>query len=97
VVQTVKSLTIPSGQKKIFFEKPHVLCRIFFRISALLLTTQGYKSRISFGDPTFADYYELIWSNTYFEARGEGIFQGDVWVHNQSSVSITYTATEILV
>jgi len=33
----------------------------------------------------------------YFEAKGEGIFQGDVWVLNASDQNLQYVSTEILV
>ena len=97
MVQTVKSFTLLPGHQKIFIEKPHVLRRIFFRISAILSAVNGYQSRISFGDPTFVDCYILSLANTYFESKGEGIFQGDIWVNNYSSISINYSVTEILV
>ena len=97
MVQTVKSLTMAPGIKKIIFEKPRVLRRIFVKIVAVLPQTEGYKSHISFGDPSFYSYFTITGGHPDFEARGEGIFQGDIWLRNQSSVSIHYTATEILV
>ena len=97
MVQTVKSLTLSSGIKQIIFEKPHVLRRIFVRIVSLLPTSAGYKSNISFDDPSFYSFFTLTAKDTSFEVRGEGIFQGNIWLRNQSSVSIMYTATEILV
>ena len=97
MVQTLKSRSLLPGQQMLFIEKPRVLRRIFIRISALLSSTAGYKSWISFDDPSFSEYYTLDGSTSYLEAKGEGIFQGNIWVHNQSSVSIRYTATEILV
>jgi len=97
MVQTVKSLLLQPGQQAVFIEKPHALSRIFVRIAALLLPTQGYVSWISFDDPSFYDYYSLVGSAIYFEAKGEGIFQGNIWVRNHSSINIVYTATEILV
>ena len=97
MVQTVKTVKLQPGERTLFLEKPHVLCRIYFKIAALLSLGQGYKSNISFDDPLFQDYYLLLLSNTYLEAKGEGIFQGNIWVRNQSSISIDYAATEILV
>ena len=97
MVQTVKSLSLPPQQQKIFIEKPRVLRRIFFGISAVLPATAGYRSEISFDDPGFYTYYTLIGSTVYFEAKGEEICQGNVWVRNESTISITYSATEILV
>ena len=81
----------------LFIEKPHALSRIFVGIAALLPPTAGYLSGISFDDPKFYTYYTLIGSTVYFEAKGEGIFQGNIWVRNMSSITILYTATEILV
>ena len=81
----------------VLIEKPHALSRIFFGISALLPQTAGYKSKISFDDPMFYTFYTLIGSATYFKAKGEGIFQGNVWVRNESTIPITYSVTEILV
>ena len=97
MVQTVQTLTLSAGQQKIFFEKPHVLCRIYFKIVALLQQTAGYPSKISLGDPMFYSYFVLNGVNTYFESKGEGIFQGDIWVRNQSNTAVAYTASEILV
>ena len=97
MVQTVKSWSLPSQQQKIFIEKPRALRRIFFEISAILPTTAGYRSEISFDDPRFSNYYTMIGPILSFEAKGEGIFQGNVWVRNASSVSITYSTSEILV
>ena len=97
MVQTVKSRVLLPGQQIIFIEKPHVLSRIFIKISALLPSTAGYKSWISLDDPSFSEHYILDGSTSYFEAKGEGIFQGNIWVRNQASVNIRYTATEILV
>ena len=97
MVQTVKSWSLPSQQQKIFLEKPRTLRRIFFEISAVLPATAGYRSEISFDDPMFYTYYTLIGPILSFEAKGEGIFQGNVWVRNVSSVSITYSLSETLV
>jgi len=54
-------------------------------------------SKISFDDPLFSDYYTLLGTNTYLEAEGDGIFQGNIFVSNQSTVNILYSVTEILV
>ena len=97
MAQTVKSQSIPPGQQMVLIEKPHVLSRIFIGISALLPPTNNYRSKISFDDPMFYTYYTLIGSTVYFEAKGEGIFQGNVWVRNESTISITYSISEILV
>ena len=97
MVQTVKSITLPFGQQGIFLERPHVLSRIFFKIIAILPMTANYMSKISFDDPLFVDFYTLLGSNTYLKAEGDGIFQGNIFVSNQSTVNILYSTTEILV
>ena len=97
MVQTVKSIRLPPGQQGIFLERPHVLSRIFFKIVAILPHTVSYLSKISFDDPLFSDYYTLLGTNTYLEAEGDGIFQGNIFVSNQSTVNILYSVTEILV
>ena len=97
MVQTINSITVSSGGKKLLIEKPRFLRRIFFSIRALADQTAWYQSRMSFGYPQFRSYYVLDGPAKYFEARGEGIFQGDVWVHNASDQNLQYTATEILI
>ena len=97
MAQTVKSWVLLPGQQKIFIEKPHALSRIFVRISALLPLTANYGSMISFDDPMFYTYYLLLGPIVSFEAKGEGIFQGNIWVQNVSTITITYSTTEILV
>ena len=96
LVQTVKSIRLQSGHQGIFLERPHVLSRIFFNITAILPQTVNYMSKISFDDPLFLDYYTLLGSNTYFEAEGKEIFQGNIFVRNESSVNILYSTIEIL-
>jgi len=97
MVQTVKSIRLPPGQQGIFLERPHALSRIFFKIVAILPQTVSYLSKISFDDPLFFEYYTLLGTNTYLEAEGEGIFQGSIFVSNQSTVNILYSVTETLV
>ena len=97
MVQTVHSVKISPGHKLLMFEKPLVLRRIFFSVRAFASQTYWYESRISFGDPFFYSYYTLDGPAKYFEARGEGIFQGDVWVRNASDVNLVYTVSEILI
>ena len=96
MVQTVVSRTILSGGKMILLEKPIALCRIFFSVRALADQSTWYQSKVSFGDPSFSSFYVLNGPAKYFEAKGVGIFQGDVWVLNASDQNIQYTATEIL-
>jgi len=97
MVQTVKTITLPAGQRKIFFEKPHVLRRIFVSIQVLAPPEAWAESRISFDDPMFHSYYILAGSAKYFEAKGEGIFQGDMWVFNNATGDLSYTLSEILI
>ena len=81
----------------VLIEKPHALSRIFVGISALLPEKTSYLSKISFDDPSFFVYYTLVGSTVSFEAKGEGIFQGNIWVRNESVISITYSTSEILI
>ena len=97
MVQTVMSKTLLPGQKKILIEKPLALCRIFFSIRALADQSAWYQSKVSFDDPLFRSYYVLDGPGKYFEAKGEGLFQGNVWVANASDQNIQYTITEILI
>ena len=97
MVQTVRSVLITPWHKRLVIEKPLVLCRIFFSVRAFAPQTYSFESQISFGDPSFRSYYVLDGSGRYFEAKGEGIFQGDIWVRNVSNVNLLYTVSEILV
>ena len=96
MVQTVKSWSLHPGQQMILVEKPHALRRIFIKILALLPLTSNYRSKISFDDPEFNSFYVLDESARYFEAKGEDICQGDIWVLNVSNMNLLHTATEIL-
>ena len=97
MVQTLGSEKIPAGHKKIIFEKPRVLRRIFMSIEELIPPDAWCESRISFGDPMFYSYYTLAENSKHFRAKGEGIFQGDVWLCNLSTTDVIYTYSEILV
>jgi len=97
MVQTLASATIPAGHKILLFEKSHALRRIFLGIRALTDDTVWHQSMISFDDPAFHTYFVLDGPGKYFEARGEGISQGDVWVYNSSGADLLFTATEILI
>ena len=96
MVQTIRTVSIAPGQKKIMIKKPLVLCRIFFNIQAFAGLDTWYQSKISFDDPNFASFFSLNGPAKYFEAIGENIFQGNVWVLNASTVDLQYSATEIL-
>ena len=66
-------------------------------VRALVDNTAWAMSKLSFGDPSFVSYFALAGPSKYFEAKGEGIFQGDVWVYNLTGVDLLYTGTEILI
>jgi len=96
MVQTIRTFSLSPGQKTIVFEKPLALCRIFFSIRAFADELTWYQSKISFDDPNFTSFFSLNGPAKYFEAKGENIFQGNVWVLNASTVDLQYSATEIL-
>ena len=97
MVQTVKSTRVYPGQNEVLLEKPMVLRRTSYSIKVLTDLTMGHKSHISFDDPNFFSYYILDGSVQELEAKGEGIFQGTIWVHNASSADLVFTITETLV
>ena len=97
MVQTVKTKTIYTGWKLVLLEKPLASRRIFFSIRVLTDLSMGHRSHISLGDPKFYAYYTLNKQVFYFEAKGEGIFQGDVWVENVSLSNLLFVKSEILV
>ena len=97
MVQTVHSVGVLAGMKKKMIEKPSVLRRIFFSVQAFADQTTWLRTKLSFDDPLFRSYYVLDGPARYFEAKGEGIFQGDVWIYNTSNAELLYSATEILV
>ena len=97
MVQTVRSITILAGEKMIIIEKPHVSNRIFFSVQAFAPLNEWHRLNISFDDPLFRSYYALDGPARYFEGKGEGIFQGNIWGHNISSVNLLVSATEILI
>ena len=96
MVQTVRSITILAGEKILMIEKPLALHRIFFSIQAFADQNAWLETKISFGDPQFRSFYVLDGSARYFEAEGDDIFQGNVWVFNTSGTNLLYSATEIL-
>ena len=96
MVQTVHTFLISAGAKQIVLEKPHSLCRIFFFIRVLASQTSWYPTGISLGDPKFGTYLSLNGPEKYFEAKGEDVFQGDIWVANNSDTDLNYTVSEIL-
>jgi len=97
MAQTLRTITLSAGDKKILVAKPLVLCRIFVSVRALADDAKWYQSKLSFDDPTFTSFFVLNGPGKYFEAKGEGIFQGNIWGQNTSAVSLQYTMTEILI
>jgi len=96
MAQTLITFILSSGSQRKVFEKPHSLRRIFFGITALAGNDVWRQSKLSFDDPAFHSYYVLDGQFKHFEMKGEGIFQGCIWVRNASGLSLTYSATEIL-
>ena len=96
MVQTVRSITLLSEEKIIMLEKPQALHRIFFSIQAFADQNVRFRTNISFDDPQFRSFYVLDGPARYFEATGEDIFQGNIWVRNQSDVDLVFAVTEIL-
>ena len=96
MVQTIHSLNILAGEKKIIIEKPLSLHRIFFSIQAFADQTAWLETKISFDDPHFRSFYVIDGPARYFEAEGDDIFQGNIWVYNVSDTNLLYSATEIL-
>ena len=96
MVQTVRTITVSADEKKIAFEKPRVLTRIFFFIGTTTDETVWHKTKISFDDPSFCFFFMLDGNITKFEADGQDIFQGDIWVHNLADTIQFYSLTEIL-
>ena len=96
MVQTIVSKNLLAGEKTILFEKPSVLHRIFFSVRVMVNGDLSREIWISFGDPDFTAYYRINGSEKYFEAVGEDIFQGDIWVRNISASNSPVAATEIL-
>ena len=96
MAQKVVSVTILAGHKKLLFEKPRSLHRIFVSITVLAGDIVWRQSRISFDDPTFASYYILDGQFKRFEIKCAEMSQGDIWIRNSSGIALDYTATEIL-
>ena len=96
MVQNICTLLIHAGEKKIIFEKPFALCRIFFSITVMTSPAEWYETKISFDDPQFRSFYVLDGSARYFEAKGEDIFQGNIWLYNTSDLPLLCSSAEIL-
>jgi len=96
MVQTIFSITVLAGEKIIMIEKPRALHRVFFSIQAFAPYDEWHETKISFDDPDFRSFYVLDESARYFQAEGDNIFQGNIWVYNLSTTNLLYSATEIL-
>ena len=96
MVQTVCTIPLFAGEKKIILEKPNTLRRIFFAVRTLADHASVCTSYLSFDDPLFRTYFTFSGPMKYFEAEGSDINQGDVWVYNASGGNLNYAATEIL-
>ena len=96
MVQTLCSVKVMVGEKRIILKKPHVSQRIFFSIGVILHPDEWYDVRISFDDPKFTSFFYLSGARKWFEAEGADIFQGNIWVYNASNIDIWVSSTEIL-
>ena len=96
MVQTVKSVLVPIEEKKIVLEKPSVLHRIFFSLRVLARLEAWLDVKMSFDDPLFLSWYPLNGPEKYFQAEGNDIFQGNIWIHNHSDLHVWILVTEIL-
>ena len=96
MVQTLRSITVLAGEKMIMIEKPQVLHRIFFSIQVFADQAAWHETKISFDDPQFRSFYALDGSARYFAAKGDDIFQGNVWLYNVSDTHLLCSSTEIL-
>ena len=96
MVQTLVSVNLLAGEKIILFEKPHVLRRIFFSVRAMEGADLSREMWLSFDDPDFCSHYAIDGPEKYFEAAGEDIFQGNIWLRSNSLTDFLVAATEIL-
>ena len=96
MVQTVCTISVSTGEKKIILEKPHRLRRIFFSIKIIAPPEPMCKTMLSFDDPRFTFYYILAGVVKYFQSEGADIFQGNMWIKNVSGGDLEYTASETL-
>ena len=96
MVQTVCTISVLAGEKKIILKKPSRLHRIFFVVRTIADQAPVCTTWLSFDDPLFHTYFTFSGPMKYFVAEGQDINQGDVWLYNASGGNLTYTATEIL-
>ena len=96
MAQTVKTPFVQPQEKIIVFERPRILKRVFFHIGVAVGDNTWYPAKISFDDPTFLSYYMIAGKSKYIEVAGVDIFQGDIWLKNEASIALHFSATEIL-
>ena len=96
MVQTVRTISVLAGEKKIILEKPNRLRRIFFAVRTIADQAPVCPTWLSFDDPLFLTYFIFSGPMKYFESEGPDINQGDIWLFNVSGGDLDYTATEIL-
>jgi len=96
MVQTVCTILVLAGEKKIIIEKPTRLHRIFFTVRTIADYASVCTSYLSFDDPLFHTFFTFSGPTKYFVSEGPDINQGDVWIYNASGGDLKYTATEIL-
>ena len=96
MTQTVNTISVPAGLRRILLEKPYIMRRVFFSVRVVLGVNTEYPLYLSLGDPNFLNYYRLSGQDRYFEAKGDDIFQGIVWASNKSTIPLNCTMMEIL-
>jgi len=96
MVQTVRTIRLVPEEKIILFEKPRALRRVFFSLRQVSGSNSWAPSAISLGDPQFLSHYWITAAANYFEAEGNDIFQGDIWLRNDAAEFQYYASTEIL-
>ena len=96
MVQTVRTMWVSVNEKKIILKKPHKLRRIFFSLQIVAPQEPMCRTTFSFDDPFFISYHVLGGAVKYFAAEGADIFQGNIWIQNESMGDLEYSATEIL-
>ena len=96
MVQTVNSVLVPVQKKRVVLEGPHILHRIFFSVRVLARFEAWLNVKMSFDDPLFLSWYPLNGPDKYFQAEGNDIFQGNIWIYNHSDLHVWILVSEIL-
>ena len=96
MAQTVCTFLISAGSTRIVLEQPRALQRIFFSVYVVAGQTAWYDVKMSFGEPKCCSFYSLNGPRKYFEAGGVDIFQGNIWIFNNSESDLLLAITEIL-